>query len=88
VRLPVAARGVRRTSPPLSAQLLRVIRALILLGVLIAVSPTPPTIVGVLFGTIDSTEIGSRRDTKRCVSGNVRGLPLLTVPQAAVVDRK
>jgi hypothetical protein len=46
--------------PPLLALPLRVPHALILLSVLIAASLTLPTIIGVLFGTTDSTEIGSR----------------------------
>jgi hypothetical protein len=88
VPLLAAAKEARRTSPLLSALLPRALRAPTLLGVLTAISPTPPTIVGELFGATDSIEIGSRQDTKRYVSGNVRGLPLLTVPQAAVVERK
>jgi hypothetical protein len=86
--LPVAARGVHRISHPLSALPLEVLHALILLGVLIATSPTPLMTISALCGTIGLIEIGSRRDTKRCMSRNVCGLPPLTIPQAVVVDHK
>jgi hypothetical protein len=75
-------------SPLLSAPPLRVLHAPILLGASIAVSLMLPMIISVLSGAIDSTEIGSRRDTKRCMSGNICGLPPLTILQAAVVDCK
>jgi hypothetical protein len=88
VPLPVAAKEVRQIIPLLLALLPRVPCAPTLLGVSTAISPMLPTIVGVLSGAIDSTEIGSRQDTKRCMSRNVHGLPLLTVPQAAVVECK
>jgi hypothetical protein len=88
VLLPIAVKGVLQTSHPLSALLLRVPHALILLGASIAISPMLLTIVSVLSGAIDSTEIGSRQDMKRCMSRSVHGLPLLTILQAAVVDHK